>query len=479
MTEASRVHRWWGRRSLRTRLTAAATVVIAAALCVAAAFLAQRLHAGLIRVANSNATQRLDQTVGVLRAADATGPLPPSRDSDVIVQVIGADGEVLSSSPTADPARPMFGFVPSPGARVLRATSRLPLHDSADSYRVAAQEITIGGSPIVVYVAVPADDAADTVAALGGALAVGLPIVLAVLATITWRLVGRALRPVDELRRQAAEITATDLHRRLDLPLSRDEVYNLAATFNDLLGRLEAATRRQREFVANAAHELRSPIASLQAQLEVAAATQPPATIPAHDLRGPLADAGRLSDLVNDLLHLARLDDRPRLSLRPVDLDDVVLDEARRVRLARPIAVATGGVSAGQVLGEPAALARVVHNLLDNATRHARSRVEVTLRTTGAVVVLTVADDGPGIPTADRERIFDRFTRLGGEVPSDGGSGLGLAIVREVLTAHDGTVRVTTAAPELPGARFEVRIPAVTAGDDGADGAHEAGGDPN
>jgi signal transduction histidine kinase len=444
-------------------------VVIAAALCAAAAFLAQRLDSGLIRVANSSATQRLDQTVGVLRATDAPGPLPPSGERDVIVQVVGADGAVLSSSPMAGPARPMFHFVPPSGRRVSRAISRLPVPDSADSYRVAAQTITVGGSPVAVYVAVPSDDAADTVAALGGAMAVGLPVVLAVLATVTWRLVGRALRPVDALRRQAAEITATDLHRRLDLPPSRDEVYSLAATFNDLLGRLEAATRRQREFVANAAHELRSPIASLQAQLEVAAATHPPTTIPADDLLGLLADAGRLSDLVNDLLHLARLDDRPRLSLHPVDLDDIVLDEARRARRARPIIVATGGVSAGQVLGEPAALARVVHNLLDNATRHARGRVEVTLRTAGSVVVLTVADDGPGVPAVDRERIFDRFTRLGGDSPTDGGSGLGLAIVREVLNAHNGTVHATHAAPDLPGARFEVRIPAV-AGDGGAGG---------
>jgi signal transduction histidine kinase len=287
--------------------------------------------------------------------------------------------------------------------------------------------------------------------------------VVLVLATVTWLLVGRALRPVERLRRQAADITATDLHSRLDVPASDDELSRLAATLNDLLSRIEESTRRQREFVADAAHELRSPLTSLRTQLEVAAG-EPEPHLSREDLSGLLADASRLSRLVDDLLHLARLDARPQLRLRPVDLDDIVLSEARRARAraAPAVAVDTAAVSAGQVLGDADALTRMVRNLLDNATRYARSQVTLTLQTGGTGVVLAVWDDGAGIPRTARERIFGRFTRLDDSRThrdDQEGVGLGLAIVRGVVTAHGGTVDVIDRADALPGAHFQVRLP--------------------
>jgi signal transduction histidine kinase len=457
MSERPGLAGWWRRRSLRIRLTAAATVVMSVALCGGAALLAVRLHASLITATESTARQRVDEIAGVLRTADRTGPLPPGAEADVVVQVVGAGGAVVSSSPNVEGQRRLFTFPPPggdlAGRPAVHVAGRLPVRDSADSYRVAVEAVTIGGSPFIVYAAVPADDAADSVATLAGALAIGLPAVIAILVAITWRLVGRALRPVELLRRQAAEISATGLHRRLDVPAGGDELSRLADTLNDLLARLEASVRRQREFVADAAHELRSPLASLRAQLEVASAEP-----------GQIADTVRMSHLVDDLLRLARLDARPGLQPRPVDLDDVVLNEARLARQNGAVAVDTAGVSGGQVLGDADALLRVVRNLLDNATRHAGRLVTVTLRTDGPHVVLTVADDGPGVPAADRERIFGRFTRLDGSRDRDqGGAGLGLAIVREVVAAHGGSVGVGDNPDGEPGARFDVRLPAAVA----------------
>jgi len=454
---------WWLRRSLRARLTVAATVVIAVALCAAAAALTARLHSVLQATADANARQRLEQVVGTLRAADATGPLPPIADPGVVVQIIGQRGTVVAASPNVDGRPRLFPSDPPPGRVAIQTSSRLPVPDSADSYRVAAQMVSLGGARFLVYAAVPADGAGDSVATLLAAFAVGLPMVVLVLATVTWLLVGRALRPVERLRRQAADITATDLHSRLDVPASDDELSRLAATLNDLLSRIEESTRRQREFVADAAHELRSPLTSLRTQLEVAAG-EPEPHLSREDLSGLLADASRLSRLVDDLLHLARLDARPQLRLRPVDLDDIVLSEARRARAraAPAVAVDTAAVSAGQVLGDADALTRMVRNLLDNATRYARSQVTLTLQTGGTDVVLAIWDDGAGIPRTARERIFSRFTRLDDSRThrdDQAGVGLGLAIVRGVVTAHGGTVDVTDRADALPGAHFQVRLP--------------------
>ncbi|MCT2543054.1 amino acid adenylation domain-containing protein [Streptomyces atratus] len=229
-----------------------------------------------------------------------------------------------------------------------------------------------------------------------------------------------------------------------------------ATTFNDLLGRLDAATRRQRRFIADAAHELRSPLSTLHTRLEVA--DQHPESAHWQTLAPELLrETERLNRLVDDLLRLARLDAQPRLRTRSVDLDEIVFAEVREARDRTGLVIDQHAAGAARVSGDEDALARVVRNLLDNAPRHAATRIDVSLRTLHGTARLVVADDGPGIPGADRERVFDRFTRLDDARARDtGGSGLGLAIVRDIVVAHHGSTHIED---NRPGTRLIFVLP--------------------
>jgi signal transduction histidine kinase len=282
---------------------------------------------------------------------------------------------------------------------------------------------------------------------------------------VSWMVVGSALRPVDALRKGAEEITGSGGSRQLPVPVANDEVRRLAVTLNDMLSRLESANARQRAFVADAAHELRSPLAAMRTQLEVAI-HHPDSADWRSTAADVLTDTTRLARLVDDLLLLARVDEGkrpPRASPRPpaapadlVTIVDAVLERPRRddrevTRVGDPSAL-TGG--------DADMLTRIVANLVDNAARHARAKVTVEVRAEGDATVLTVSDDGPGIPHAERERVFERFTRLDqARARDDGGSGLGLPIVRSLAEALGGSVRLTDASPGL---RAVVRLPAGT-----------------
>jgi signal transduction histidine kinase len=293
-------------------------------------------------------------------------------------------------------------------------------------------------------------------------LLIAFPLLLVALAAVAWRVIGLTLRPVEALRTGAEEITGGARPGQLPVPDSHDEIHRLAVTLNDMLDRLEAARARQRAFVSDAAHELRSPLTNMRTQIEVAQRlgerTEWPAV--ADDL---LLDTQRLSRLVDDLLLLARADEAGTRALRsvPVELGELVTSLAERY----PSPPTTAAVPDEPLwtTGEPEALARAVANLVDNAVRHTRTKVCVEVRADGAYHLVTVTDDGPGIPVADRARVFDRFTRLDDARARDaGGAGLGLAIVRELVRRHGGTVHLTDATP-APGLRAEIRLPAAPA----------------
>jgi signal transduction histidine kinase len=284
---------------------------------------------------------------------------------------------------------------------------------------------------------------------------------LAVVAVTTWFVVGRALAPVEAIRAEVDAISASALHRRVPDPPADDEIGRLSTTMNRMLDRLERAQARQRRLVSDASHELRSPVAAIRQHAEVALAhpdrattTELATTVLAEDLR--------LQRLAEDLLLLTRADEHTlALRRRPVDLDDLVFDEARRLRGVSGLRVDTARVSAGRVEGDAAGLRRVLRNLGDNATRHANRRVAFSLAERDGVVLLEVDDDGPGVPEADRERVFERFVRLDdARARDDGGSGLGLAIVAELVAAHGGTV--TLASSPIGGTRVEVSLPRLT-----------------
>ncbi|MGW6741494.1 ATP-binding protein [Streptomyces sp. NPDC055025] len=330
-------------------------------------------------------------------------------------------------------------------------------------YRFATIAVTDGsGRTVTVHAGASLAARQSAVGTATAAMLLGLPVLLLVVGGVTWLVTRRALRPVEGIRREMAAITASeDLSRRVPEPAAHDEVARLARTTNETLTALEAAVDRQRRFVADASHELRSPIASLRTQLEVGDAHPELLDVP-----GAVADTVRLQRLAADLLLLARLDAGERPGRTRFDLGALVREEISQRTLDRvPVTVDVGGgrgSARGQgfeVAGSRGQLARVLGNLLDNAQRHARGSVGVSVhRAADGQVVLAVTDDGSGVPEAERERIFERFVRLDdARGRDDGGAGLGLAIARDVAERHGGTLKA--AHSPTNGAHFQLTLP--------------------
>ncbi|MGW1431103.1 ATP-binding protein [Streptomyces sp. NPDC002431] len=328
--------------------------------------------------------------------------------------------------------------------------------ERADYRFASVRATTPAGETLTVHAGAPLAAEQQAVGTVRDSMLTGLPVLLLVVAGVTWLVTRRALRPVEGIRREMAAITASeDLGRRVPEPDARDEIARLARTTNETLAALESSVERQRRFVADASHELRSPIASLRTQLEVAAAH--PELL---DLPGAVADTVRLQTLAADLLLLARLDAGERPGGTRVDLGRLVREEvARRTGDRIAVTVSVPGGERFEVTGSRGQLARVLGNLLDNAERHARGAVAVGVRAAGrGGVVVSVDDDGAGVPPGQRERIFERFVRLDdARSRDDGGAGLGLAIARDVAVRHGGTLTVGEAREG--GARFELRLP--------------------
>jgi signal transduction histidine kinase len=262
-----------------------------------------------------------------------------------------------------------------------------------------------------------------------------MPLLVVVAAAATWFLTGRALSPVRRMTRQVGVISGGTLHERVAVPGTGDEIQELGSTMNAMLDRLEADDQRLRQFVSDASHELRSPVAVLRSEAEVALRAD--SAVETSELaEGVLGESLRLERIVADLLVLARGDEaRTPTNTIAIDLDDVVLAEAAR---RRRVPVDVQSVSAGRVRGTREGCERVLVHLLDNAARHADTAVTVGLATADGTVTLTVDDDGPGIPETDRARIFERFTRLEAARTRDtGGAGLGLAVVAATVRQTD------------------------------------------
>ena len=441
--------------SLRARLLLVSVLALTVGLAAGGVLLVAVLNFAALRAINEEARDTADAVAKLVEQRSLPEPIPVNPAMQV--QVIDEQNRVIATSAGADRLTPILysdelQALPVGGVQQIPG-SRIGLDGDARVVMVTAGPPT---APVRVLVARSTDDLIQGVHILRISLLIAFPLLVALLAAVLWRVLGAALRPVDALRAGAEEITGGTRAGRLPVPESRDEVHRLAVTLNGMLHRLDAARARQRAFVADAAHELRSPLTNMRTELEVAQRL-PDTDWPAlsADL---LTDTERLSRLVDDLLLLARADDgaparAPVTRFTEVDLGSLVADVASRypeVGYVRPPGPVT-------VAGEPDALARVVANLLDNAVRHTRSQVRVAVSEDAAYGRITVTDDGPGIPAADRERVFDRFTRLDDARARDaGGSGLGLAIVRELVRRHRGTVTLGDAEPGL---RVEVRLP--------------------
>jgi signal transduction histidine kinase len=447
-------------RSVRARTTALATAVVVLALAVGATALLLVLRHALVEGVDDAARLRaLD--LAALAAADGLPATITAGGEDDVAQVVDDSGRVLSGTANVAGQGPVATFRPGGDVPVVR-TMTLSEGGDLEEFRVWAVRRDTSTGPVTAYVGASLEAVSETVAVVQSVLAVGLPLLLLVLALSAWVAIGRALRPVESVRREVAAVTGAGLDRRVGVPATSDEVSRLATTMNEMLDRLVAFSRRQQQFVGDASHELQSPLAGFRAQLEVA--LDDPAGTDWPDVgRDLLSDTQRMEGIVRDLLFLARTDEGADLGpVTPVDLDDVVLEEVSRVRPATSVALRTDEVSAAPVRGNRTALSRLVRNLLDNAVRHADSAVTVRLAARDGECRLVVEDDGPGVPRDRREVVFDRFVRAD-EARSrrHGGAGLGLAIVRSVAERHGGSVTVDDAEPT--GARFVVRLPLAPA----------------
>jgi signal transduction histidine kinase len=442
------------RWSLRARTTAAATAVLLPLLAVAgvAGVWLQRndLRAGVEVLAEEQARGLAEDV-----ADGSTLPSSLGGEEDV-VQVVSLDsGRVTASTPGAD-GKPLL---PAPsGAAVEHVEVPGVVAGEPDRFLAVALVAKDGTSYVVVARSLESVDAATT--STTGILGIGGLFVLLAVGSLTWVLTGRALSPVERMRARAETISAQDLTSRLPVPDSDDEVARLAATLNDLLQRIEVATTTQRRFVADASHELRSPVATIRALVESDRISAHPG---GHEGLSAevLAETERLSRLVDDLLALARGDARLPLPQGPVDLSALLTTEAGRARRLPVKAAISDGLT---VVGHADSLAVVVRNLLDNAEHHTADRITLAAFTDGKNVHVEVADNGPGVPEAERQRVFERFVRLDeSRSHDDGGTGLGLAIVRQVVRDHGGDVTVEPATPGAgsPGARFIVTLPST------------------
>jgi signal transduction histidine kinase len=463
--------------SVRARATLAATLVVAVALVAAGTAVLVSLRSNLLGEAGTQAERSAREVATELAVGTPYADLSLDVD-DRPVQVVDEDDALVAASEDlerisgtgVDAVKPRPAASPDGrdedadddddsgesldpgeiGERITVSDGSATIDGDTEDYRFAAVPVkTDDRGTLTVYAGAPLSAEHGAVNTALTVMLIGFPLLLAVVAWVTWLVTRRALRPVEGIRREMAAITASeDLARRVPVPDTHDEVARLASTTNETLAALESSVERQRGFVADASHELRSPIASLRTQLEVAAAH--PELL---DLEGAVADTVRLQRLAADLLLLARLDAGERPADARVDL----------AALAREAAEGRDGVSVRgegvvRVAGSRGQLGRVLANLLDNAQRHARSAVEVSVRRDGDAVVVAVADDGDGVPAADRERIFERFVRLdAARSRDDGGAGLGLAIARDVAVRHGGTLTVHDAP--AGGALFELRLP--------------------
>ena len=435
------------RLGLRPRITLLAVAIVGVALSLGAVAFWFVLRGALVGQLEAAAAQDAAQYAEILDDGASTESLPDV-DDEAFWQVIDRDTEsVIGASDAAEDVGALAG-------KDAAAPPSVVLEPGDPAFVTATED----DGDLVVVVGRSSGPVENTLGTVALLLAVSVPVIVGVVAVTTWLAVGRSLAPVDRMRRQVDGISGSDLTRRVDDPGTGDELSSLGRTMNALLDRLGAAQATQRRFVSDASHELKSPLASMRQYAEVAAAY--PDRVSQAELADVVLEEGaRLEALVAGMLVLTRADEGA-LSPRRGEIDIAALLSAEHERIA-----ALGRLTvdmdprAARIVGDRALIAQAVRNLVDNAARHARSRLRLAAVSHDDSVFVTVDDDGPGIPESDRERVFERFVRLDDARSRDaGGSGLGLAIVREIAHSHGGDVRAD--ASPLGGARVTLRLPA-------------------
>ncbi|WP_262704256.1 MULTISPECIES: sensor histidine kinase [Streptomyces] len=486
--------RWWP-RSVRAR-TALAAALAAAVVLVGIGWW---VHQEVYRESMTNAEERAERNLAALvhQLRDGSVPGPRSAAPYEVVATgrrtaVASGGAMQDFDPRARhvlPAPPALS-APTPDdgdgggytMRPLRIPERRDYNPeygydlAGKTYLVLYNDIWAGelgkdkaaalgvtaGATLRAYVVVLPDTAEEIAGTTDDLLLRAGLVGLVLIAAIAYFTVRIALRPVEAIRVLTASVTASDPRERVTVPATGHEITALATTINSTLQRLDNAAAQQRRFVADAAHELRSPLTTLLASLEVALAYPERTDWPAAATTAA-RQTRRLQALAEDLLLLARLDTRiPTTDPETVDLTALASRLTEQYPLTeRPLTLTCDSTTPAHVHGNPDEYERLLRNLIDNAARHAAHRIQITVRNQNAWVVLTVHDDGPGVPAEDAERIFERFVRLDDARSRDhGGTGLGLAIARDLAHRHRGTL---TLAPRTLGACFQLRLPQAPA----------------
>ena len=472
--------------SVRVRLTFAVTVIFAGALTLASFGLVRQVENALVndvQVRNDTVAQALGKFLGsnqvdTLSTSDPNqiaSEMSGSYDPDVlreglnesIVSVRGpGSASVTSSSNIFDRIRHIIT-----GEAIPLFSKVLPSRLDDKQYVVSRVKVQTEEGDMVLTVASSLDPVKRTVDRVQRSLFFAVPSLVGAVAILAWMMTARALRPVSAITSRAQAITSTTLDQRVPEPRTDDEIGQLARTVNAMLDRLESASERQKRFVSDASHELRSPVASIRLQVETALMRPEQADWEAVG-RTVLAEDQRLAGLVDNLLALARIEEGQRRPQAEVDLDEIIHDQLARPRL---VSIDRSGVLAGRVYGVRDELTSVVRNLLDNAERHAASVVKVSLATKGPWVRLAVEDDGPGVDPNLRDKVFERFARLQEARSRDaGGAGLGLALTKRIVETHHGRIFIEDSP--LGGAAFVVELPAAELPADDTDDDDEAAG---
>jgi signal transduction histidine kinase len=441
MSTTRRVPPW--RQTLRIRVTIGASLIVTAAV-VLGVLAMYSLQMNSVRRTIDD--QLRTYAVQIAETAQAAGwpPVlaPSSLDENAEAQVLAADGTVLAASRTLQGLPAVYALAPGASVPVRQraADGVIPTE-----IRVIATRTTVAGRPVVVLTGTSTDLLGAVSEEFTHYLLAGLPVILLLSVGMVWVVTGRALRPVERIRVAVTDITSADLSQRVPDPGTGDEIGMLARTMNDMLARLEDSAHRQRRFVADASHELRSPLAAIRTTLEVGLAH--PDRAPWPTIAGRAAgQAVRLEGLIQHLLLLAKTDEGQAVGpQQPVDvgklLEDIGADTGTQGIVLH---LRTDGTPV--TVGSPDTLSRLFRNIIDNAIRYARTAVYVTATATPDAIRVHIVDDGPGIPPEQRERVFDRFVRLDtSRDRATGTTGLGLAIAREIATAHHGTITITSA----------------------------------
>ena len=456
MTTGSR----WG---IRKRSVLSAVVVVTFSLLVGGAFLLLVLQSSLTSAAWSTLSVRANDVARLLAEEgieETQSTLAEDPRSGERVQIVDSSNRVVAWSSRRVRGDPISALRPAPGKTAKEQLAQVPALSGDDEVLVSARGVEVHGKPYVVLVAAPLEVQTETLRTVGLLLLAAAPLLVALVAVAVWVLVGQSLKTVERIRRQVSEIDGRRLSERVEVPPTGDEIAALASTMNEMLDKLEHSNNSHRAFFSDASHELRSPLSTLVTTAEVASLDKSGKTW--LDMQQTvISESSRMQSLVEDLLTLAKVDAHQlQLHVQDVDLEDVLDSEINRLRTVSSLQV-TAELRPVRVRGDERRLAQVFRNLLDNAARHARSRIVVGMERRAGEVVVSVDNDGEIISPEDRHRVFERFARLDASRSTDGGgSGLGLAISREIMGAHGGTV---VAAASDGWCRFQVRLPTADA----------------